>query len=255
MSTTGFTVGGKSLRTPGWEITSVEGWDSYPSWRGDSVTVANRHGVWVSNRRFANSRSITIPMVVLPYDPITGAQTLDPLVHLQNNVDELLGSFYGAHSELAIVRTMPDGSTRSINGEVVQAIDVGGGPGYRELSLQLDCAYPFWKGDTLTSDEGNSGTFSVQNDGNAPVGDAVFVFTGAAQLYHTNTGDIMGVDTASVDTTIDVGERTIVQSGSDVDKYFVLGSTGYWIELAPGNNGFILTGTGTVSVYFYDGWL
>ncbi len=201
MATTGFTLKGQSLRTPGWEITSVEGWDSYPEWRGESVTVANRHGVWVNNRRFANSRSINIPMVVLPYHPTTGAQTLDPLVHLQNNVDTLLGTFYGNHSELTLVRTMPDGTARTIYGEVVQAIEVGGGASYRELSLQLDCPYPFWQG-AAVNDTGNSGTFTVANSGNAPVGNAVFTFSGIATLEHDDTGDELGIS---------AGANTIVE--------------------------------------------
>jgi hypothetical protein len=254
MAVTGWTVAGQSLRTPGWEIVSVDGWDEYPSWRGESVEVANRHGITVNSRRFANSRSLQIPMVVLPYNPSTGAQTLPPEEHLQENIETLLGIFYGSHSLIGITRTMPDLTVRTIQGEVVQAIPIQGGGGrVRELVLQLDCPYPFWHGAAI-SDLGNSGTFTVTNGGNAPVGDAVFTFSGIATLTHDDTGDEFSI-TAGANTIVDAGERTIQRASVDVDGDFELGTTGYWIELLPGVNNFTLTGAGTVDVVGFDGWL
>lgn len=253
MAVTGFTAAGQSLRTPAWEIMSVDGWDEYPAWRGDNVEVSGKHGITVNSRRFANSRSLTIPMVVFPYN-LSGAQPSSPEVHLQANVDTLLGLLYGSHSLLTIVRTMPDGTTRTIQGEVVQAIKITGGSGrVRELSLQFDCPYPFWHGAAI-SDLGNSGTFTVTNGGNAPVGDAVFTFSGIATLTHDDTGDSFEI-TAGANTIVDAGERTIQRASSDVDEDFELGSSGYWIELLPGVNNFTLTGAGTVGVVGFDGWL
>lgn len=254
MAITGWTVAGQSLRTPGWEIMSVNGWDSYPSFRGEDVVVSNMHGKWVNNRRFANSRSLVLPMIVLPYDPSTGAQTDTPEEHLQENLDTLLGLLYsGVYDSIGLVRTMPDGTTRTIKGEVVDAVDVGGGTSFKELSLQFDCPYPFWHG-AAVSDTGNSGSFSVTNSGNAPVGDAIFTFSGIATLTHDATGDSFEIVSGS-NTVVDAGERTIKRAAAHVDTDFTLGSTGYWIELAPGVNNFTLSGAGTVDVDFFDGWL
>lgn len=253
MAITGFTAKGQSLRTPGWELTDVGGWDTYPSWGGENVRVANRHGVWTNTRRFANSRSLELPMVIFPYDPVTGAQTLDPNIHLQNNLDTILGLLYGDMSEVGIVRTMPDGTTRTIQGEVIDAIPVDGRAGVKTLALRFDCAYPFWHGSAV-SDLANSGTFSVTNAGNAPVGDALFTFTGVAKLTHNDTGDSFEI-TAGANTEVDAGARTIQRASVDVDEDFQIGDTGYWIELIPGVNSFTLTGAGTVDVEFMNGYL
>lgn len=253
MAITGFTLGGQSLRTPAWEIMSVDGWDEYPAWRGEHVEVANRHGVTVNSRRFANSRSLNLPMVVLPYD-LSGSQGSTPEEHIQENVDTLMGIFYGAHNLLGITRTMPDGTTRTIQGEVVQAIPIQGGSGrVRELSIELNCPYPFWHGAAI-SDLGNSGSFTVTNNGNVAVGDALFTFSGIATLTHDDTGDSFEI-TAGSNTIVDAGERTIQRASVDVDADFEIGTSGYWIELLPGVNNFTLTGAGTVDIVGFDGWL
>lgn len=233
---------------------SVDGWDSYPAWRGEDVVVSNMHGKWVNNRRFSNSRSLIIPMIILPYDPVTGAQTNSVGEHLQENLDTLLGLLYsGVYDSIGLVRTMPDATVRTIKGEVIDAIDVGGGTGYKELSLQFDCPYPFWHGGAV-SEPTKSGAFTVTNDGNAPVGDAVFTFSGAATLTNDATGDSFEI-VSGANTIVDAGARTIKRSGSHVDEDFTLGDTGYWIELVPGVNNLTLTGAGTVDIDFFDGWL
>lgn len=253
MAVTGWTAKGQSLRTPGWEIMSVDGWDTYPSWRGGEVEVAGLHGAVVNSRRFANTRSIALPMAIFPYNPSTGLQTLSVAEHLQENVDTLLGLMYGAYSQLAIVRTMPDASTRTIQGEVLQAVPISGRAGVRELSLQFECPYPFWHGAAL-SDTGNSGSFTVTNNGNAPVGDAVFTFTGVAVLTHDDTGDSFEI-LSGANTVVDAGARTIKRASADVDEDFKIGDTGYWIELLPGVNNFTLSGAGTVDVVGFHSWL
>lgn len=252
MAVTGWSLAGQSLRTPGWEILDVDGWDTYPVWEGGDVNVANMHGRVINTRRFAGPRSISIPMIILPYDPTTGAQSSAPEVHLQQNVETLLGLLYGHHSELTIVRTMPDTSTRTITGEVRQAIPITGRGGARLLDIELECAYPFWHGAAL-SDLGNSGSFTVTNNGNAPIADAVFTFSTAATLTHDDTGDVFEI-LSGTNTVVDAGARTIQRASVDVDNDFKLGDSGYWIELLPGDNDFTLS-AGTVDITGYHGWL
>jgi hypothetical protein len=250
---TDWSINGTSLRTRGYNIEVVDGWDQFPARRGGSIGVAHRHGSFVNPRRTSEPRIITLAVRVLPVDATTGLVSTTGPEHLQENLDIVLGLLWGS-AELLISRVMPDASTREINAEVLSAVDATATPtSTRLLIVELECAYPFWHETPIIADDGNSGAFTLTNNGNAPIGDAVVTFSGISKLTHDDTGDFIEI-TAGAGVVVDVGARTILDGATPVDNDFLTNSP-WWIEIAPGLNNFTLTGAGTVDIDYFDSWL
>lgn len=242
---TGFSLSGTDLRTMAHEIRVVDGWDAFPSSRVGVTQYPFRHGEVHSSESFYNARDISLGMVVLPYDGTTGTITTTPLEHIQENLDSLFRLF-GAPGQLPLVRTMPDGSQRQADVRVIDTFEVSGNVGdTRIFVVRMRMPIPFWKElpvDTF------SGSGSLINNGNAPVGDFTITFGGAGSVTHSSLGDQIVATGACV---VSITEFSIESGGSPVDNLVTCNSP-WMFRLMPGTN--TIAASGSVTFSYYHSW-
>ncbi len=252
---TGLDLGGVDLRTLGYEVASVEGWDGWPGMRIGEAHHAYEHGTRFDDRGFFNPRDLGISMVVLPRDPITGLQTLDPAEHAQANVDDLLGALYNLNG-VTLIRTMPDATVRELfdlRSVSVWPVETGPGSFGRRFNILLHAAYPFWQQTGIQSQAGQTGGFSAVNDGNAPINNMVVTFNTAGRLTHNVSGDYIETDTTA-SIVVDVGAKTVAIGSTFHDNEFHR-NRAWWLQMEAGSNAFTVTLGGNVDITWFHHWL
>lgn len=250
---TGFTLKGVNLRTQGWDIASVEGWDAWPGQRMGEADYGYNHGSRFDDRGFFMGRDFGVSLHVLPYDPTTGVQT-DPAENAQANLDDVLGLFYSL-SGLTLVRTMPDATVRELldcRAVAAWSVEKGVGTFGRRINAVLRAGYPFWQQTGVVSSGAQSGAFSLTNNGNAPINNMVVVMTTAGRLTHDDSGDYVETDQNAI--TIDVGART-AKNGSTFKDNHLARNRAWWLQMEPGVNDFTVSGGGNATVTFRHHWL
>lgn len=251
---TEYALSGFDLRNLGWDLSSIAGWDGWPGMRVGESAYGYEHGARFDDRGFFLPRDVGLSMVVLPRDPTTGAQTLDPAVHAQANLDDVLGAFY-ALGGATLTRTMPDATVRELFGlRPVSAWPVEPGPGTfgRRVNVLLRAPYPFWQQTGVQTSGAQTGSFALTNSGNAPINNMVVLFTTAGRLTHTGSGDWIEVTENSI--TADVGAKTAKNGSTFKDNKFGRLNP-WWLQMEPGVNNFAVSGGGNVTVTYYHHWL
>lgn len=242
---TGFTLNGLDLRTLATNIDSANGWDSWPGLKAVGADYAYSHGEDFSGRLFYRARDIDLAMVILATNS-SGVVITSPQQHVDANIATLLGALHSTSSPLSLVRTLASAETRTA---LVRPIDFARvedhvGP-TRRVNLTLRMGYPFWHGAAF--DVTNSGSFSFNNLGNAPINDFELTFNGAGRLTHSASGD--WVESSAAGVTINIGTG-VVTAGSSA----AVNSNRPWlIQLEPGNNS--LSATASVTLEGFYGYI
>ena len=257
MAVTGWQIGAIDVRDKRFNISTIDGWDSMPSRRGSNIEVPTRHGSVTVPDKFYKERTLTLNIMVFAQDSSGDVtHTNGPRAHIRENLDILLGALY-SNSLIPIQRVEPDypgaGTvTWEALGEVLDVIPVLSGASLtRLMAVRFKLPNPFWR---ILPEVTGGGTPSVSNGGNAPVDDMVVTLTGGTnpKLTNTTTGEFLEItDGMANPVIIDVGARTVVQNGLDVDALLTT-APGRWMEFVPGTNSLSLTGGGSVSIDFYS---
>ncbi len=247
-----------TVRDPRFNIQTIDGWDSYPSRRGENVEVPFRHGSFYVGRKYYQPRGFSLAIMVFPVNTSgVVAHTNGGRAHIRENISALMGELY-SNDLISVQRDEPDypGAgivTYEAMCEVTDVVPVQSNIGAldRLFAPRFNMPVPFWR--VLPKKTGQS-TPSVSNGGNAPVTDMVITLTGGTNpvLTNTTTGEILTVtDAMAAPVIVDVGARTVTQSGAAADA-LLEPSEDHWMEFVPGTNSLTLGGGGSVSIDFYD---
>ncbi len=251
VTTTGFTLAGLDLRQVGWDIGTVNGWDGWPGKRLQETVYGYRHGSQMDDRGFYNSRDIGLQISVHPLLPAGGDSGLiDAAEHIQSNVDDLMGALHSVNDTLLLSRDMPDGTTRTLEVYPVQAWAIKSGIGAvgRQFGLMLRAPYPFWEQTVQQSQNGETGAFTADNDGNAPIGNMVVTFNTAGTLTHDVSGDFITVTEDGL--IVDVGARTVKLGSVHKDNKLTV-NRAWWLQMEPGSNAFTVSGGGNIDLDWF----
>lgn len=235
------------LRTLGYNIQVVDGWDSFPHARMGASQYPYRHGEILTDEVFYDAKDISLGMVVLPTDA-NGLVTTSPLQHLQDNIDLLFGIF-GAAGMGSLIRTMPDLTQREAVVKVIDTFEVTEqSKQARAFVVRARMPIPFWRELPQITGQSVSGSTVVTNNGNAPVQDFQITFAGAGSLTNSDNGDVL---TATAACVLDMREWNIESGGLPVDNRLTPNAPWLFRLRAGANN---LVGTGTVSLSYYHSW-
>lgn len=269
-------VDGVPLDTPAWQVTNNYPWLYLPaSVRGADVLVADRPGLDPAPVIRDVKRG---PLAMEVYGDVDsdGAATADLPTGLRDNVDELLAAIRPPAWTLDGTQTLrhihPTAAARQAPGRltVVNFEWVAG----NAARLMLDCIIPrgVLRGETVDSSTSGSvsaqTTFTVTHPGNDPQEQSTITLSGTAtsvlleNLTWQADGDAyldVAVDLGNGDVTIDTGQATVTQGGSDVHGNVTAGLHIWrtWLPLAPGDNDIRVTPTGgsvTVTWDHYPTW-
>lgn len=254
---TGFTLKGINLRQIGWDIGSIEGWDSWPGMKLNGLQPGYSHGSVMDDRGFFQPKILGIQLSIFPWLPASLEQTLaTPEHHIADNTDTILGALYGVNGgPITLARTMPDATVREIDVRVIQASPLTKGVGAvgRRIGMVLRAPYPFWQETGVQSVTGETGSFDIVNDGNAPINNMIVTFNNIGRLTHDATGDyIQAVTTNGI--VADVGARTAKIGSTFYDNRFFR-NRGWWIQAEPGTDGFTCSQGANVDVSWFHHWL
>lgn len=250
---TGWSLNSLDLRTVGYNIATASGWDSFPGMKLNKFDNGYRHGYFRDNgsRWVYRDRDVIISMGIFPVDPTTGAVVTSADEHLEANIATLAGAMYSPTGDpLPLVKTLPSGLVKTL---FVYPRDIAmieqDGKQLRAVSLVLNAPYPFWHGE-IDENPGLSGSFSLTNDGTAPINDMVITFNAAQTLTHVASGATITTEAGGI--TLDVGAGSNGLTGGDQDEIEV--NSPWIMEMVPGSNSFTVD-TGSVDIDFYHGYL
>ena len=249
---TGVTLNGTDLRTLGYNIEVLDGLDAWPGLNISGTERAFEHGaIYDHELAVYRPRSLVLALTILPQDPVTGLVVSSPLQHVEENLQTIMGLLHRRTGISTLVKTLPSGATREALVIPQDAFPISKqrhGKTAR-LGIRFEVPYPFWHGDANTP-ANQSGSFSITNEGNAPVADAVITFVTAGTLTHTPHGDAVSSSEAGV--VVDCRNKTFL-NGSTRKDGVANATKPRIIQLEPGVNQ--CTATGTVSFSFRHGWL
>jgi len=259
--TTSFTYGGTALTSFG-KVTNADPYLDQAERVGDDIKIPLDDGK-IFTKKYSDSRSISIGMVI-------NAATAAALETSIDNLRKLLAP----RAEQTLAMTMEDASVRNISATVNKGLQVNRlSPTIARVVIQFDCAYPFWRSNTLyevTSDaiDGTPTpqTLTVVNGGAAQERNPTFLLTGPLRnivfsctvdgVLHTltYTGTIAAGATVTIGKTNKEYYATHSVSGS------VIGNVSHspvseLMVFAVGNNACTIAdadyGGGTCKVSFY----
>ncbi len=139
LTTERWTFAGTDLNSYATLVQRVEAGDTLPGLRGDDVVIPSRTGRFQAAKRF-DHRRVALAMWV-SHLTAAGAQGATPSRQARTNLDALL-TVLARRTTGALVRTMPDGTTRTATAEVVGA-DLADYPAEREgFPLVVDFNWP-----------------------------------------------------------------------------------------------------------------
>lgn len=173
-------VNGVSVNNLAINVESLTGRINIPPRRGENVAVSGRSGRLRTKKRF-DERTLVLPMWVqgcnedgtIPTDSTASAE-------MYKNLD-LLSSLFAPDQEIIMVHRLPDGTSRRIRGDVIDAIDFTMTQGIGKFSVSIVCYDPFWEETTAqTMTRIGSGTLlmSEMRGSTAPIEDAKITFKG-----------------------------------------------------------------------------
>lgn len=237
---TEFILNGVSLRQAGArDIKTIEGWDKWPGLRSKGWEYAYRHGEVFNSRHYYRAREIMLTMVIL------GTSLTD----IQANQEAILSLLHTNSGTVPLQKITPSG-TRETEVIALQSFDVSQEHGIsRKMAMRLKMPYPFWHHVPMKSTSGQTSTFNLTNDGNAPINDMVITFTTAGTLTHDASGDYLTA--ADNGLVVNVGKRTAKLAGSHKDSSLSFNRP-WWMQMEPGVNAFTVSGGGNVAIDFYS---
>lgn len=243
------------LRGPAFDVPTVQGWENVSGYRGSDLLIPGVDGALHRPDKPRAAKDFEIPLVVFGVDRVTGLVSTSPAQHVRDNLDWLLGLAIPVGAQASIRKVLDVDPAREILAELADGVDVGpygASPVARALVLRFRASTPYWR-ELPALAAGSPPTYTP--GGNAPVTDAVLTFTGGspARLTNNTTGDWVELSSATPAVTVDVGARTVVQSGSSALDLFTRNRR-RWMTFVPGSNSLTLTGGGTVSIAAYRKW-
>lgn len=128
LTTERWTFAGTDLNSYAVLVTATPNADTLPELRGDDLVIPSRNGRWPGAKRF-DGRRFALGLWVSHLDA-AGAEGPTPERQARTNLDTLV-RVLARRSTGALVRTMPDGTTRTATAEVV-GVDVPDYPVHRE---------------------------------------------------------------------------------------------------------------------------
>lgn len=251
-----FTLNGVSLDTYAHMLTDISGIMRVPERRGDNVVVPNRHGRIRSRGKKFDANEVTLPLIVVGADPVTGAlptqqEELDAFFERR---DQLLNLLYADPAVMAYTR--PNGHTVQAEYEVLDVLDFT--RRYNEplgkVNVALEIPDAFWQDADSVSENivGPTGTevpLTAFVGATAPISDTVITVFGPCNnpmFVHGNRWvRYNGVIDAGRQLQIDMG-RWIVGPGTGTlwapeIRNVEQGAPGPWFEIDPATVPFSVT--------------
>jgi hypothetical protein len=253
-----YTVNGTDLTTYLTHLQTLDGFIGVPQMRQDDFVIPGRTGS-VAAAPWIGPRPLTVGGVVSGADRAAYQANLRALSSLCFNDGQpvTLGRTLAGSSAVAV-----EGEARYVGGldSISQLSDKAG-----RVAVEFSLLTGVWL-DTAETDSGpKTGPvltgFGIQIPGDVTTSAVRVVFSGVnatQRLTNTTTGDWVQTtaNTTTDAVTLDVSNFTAVQLVSSVISTVSSNTESfYWMRLAPGPNTFILTGGGTVRLYWKSAWL
>lgn len=249
------TVDGVDLNTLAYNLETLTGRNGIPGRRGDNGKRAYRNGTKWRRKRY-EEKTETWAMWVRGCDPDGTVPVTGDRAEYNKNVYMLKQLFGKNWAELNLQKKvlLPSGLlTLTAKGECVSTMEptiVGNRAVLARFTADILMADPLWYGATTTLTVAGAGA-TVVNPGTALTDKMVITITGGATAVLTNTTLGISLTVAgpvSSPIVLDTDAFTaMVGATNAVSRVSHTGSVP-WMELAPGNNVFTLTGGGSVSI-------
>lgn len=143
---------------------------------------------------------------------VAGSSAVQSDLQKQINTDAFFGLLEEGGAYLEV--DMPDGTSRFLYVYNLDAAAVRQPRKDRTLSVPLVSPNPYWREGGDEASNVVSGADTISNGGNKPVYDAVLEFAGDGTFTHSGLGWAIEVTGSGAAVTVDLGNRTVVESGS-----------------------------------------
>lgn len=221
-------TGGTSINSTSLQVSDWSDLLGVPGLTYQPVAVHGRPGSVLTGDGLARPRLPTLNMRITRQ--LAGT---DSGANLETNTDTFLG-LLGASAGQYLEVDLCAGGSRFIHVRdldpalVAQRIR-------RTMGVPLYAEWPYWWEGGAESTDTLSGADTLTVGGNAPVYDAVLVFAGDGTATHNALGWSLEIAGSSAAVTVDLGARTVVQSGTAAPELLIRDNQD-WGWFTPGSN-------------------
>lgn len=222
---------------------------------GGVQVVNGRPGGYLAGDLLGRERYPTLNMEISKYGPNLALvqPTFDE--QKQANTDTFLGLLTDPGGNYLEV-DMPDGSSRFLYVYSLEAAPILQARTRRTISAPLVSTYPYWREGGNQASNVVSGADTITNGGNREIHDAILVFAGDGTFTHSGLGWAIEVTGSGAAVTVDLGARTVVESGSPatnrIRRTAATNGSRSWGWFDPGSNS--VTADVSVTVTYRNAW-
>lgn len=255
-----WTVDGVSLHTHAWAVSTVGSRYTVPLKRGDDQHYPYVPGdVWLP--KLPAARTLSLPMWMAGYDPVTGQLPADPTLQWNENWALLRRLFFQTDRQFVLGRRW---LRQTEGGPVIQYAEALGelagdmAPTMQQrarcsFTVDIKLADPFFYGDEITTEIADGQTVTVTNAGDYAAVSHLYVdfVTGAGRLTNTTpTPPVWCELPTGAAVTLDV-RNWLARTAGGVNRTAQVKHAGTyaWMALRTGAN--VLTMTGGAAVLRY----
>lgn len=235
--------GGTSIQNSRNFVLTLEGLMGHPGRRGTNIGVPFLDGQLRRSSKPSRSRRLLLTVEVMDRDEFGEIPTTRG-EQWEENMDLLLALLDGEGESVILERDMANGTTRWIEGEVLEPFNFTRGFLNKNHSsyigvVPLECHHPYWQSEQEFSSSFGS---AFVPPGTATLFNQVHSFASAGTLTHLATGASITVTAGSFPVLVDCGRRRVTQGGVDASNRIGNGLSARWIRL-PANSTATFTST------------
>lgn len=232
LSATGIT-GGLSINSTAIEVvdwSNVLGW---PGVAGEVIQVNGRPGGQLTGDLLARPRFFNLNLRFTRFGPVDFTLVEPtPQEQLVANTDDFLTLLTTPNQLLEL--DMPDGSSRFLRASALDPTSIIQPRRERSANFAMVGSH-YWRAGGNQSTDTINGADTMVVGGNAPVYDAVLVFSGDGTFTHNTLDWELEITGSTSAVTVDLGNRTVTQAGSPAPN-LLRRDRRDWGWFVPGNN-------------------
>lgn len=206
-------TGGTSINSTALAVSDWAGLLGVPGVNLSALEVNGRPGAFFAGDGHGGPRVFSLPLTVTRWGPSGVGSLVETSENRQLSANT--DTFLDLASEANYLEVdMPDGTSRFLYVRNLDPAYTTRATRFRDIRIPFVSDWPYWREGGQENTQVINGADVMVFGGNKPVYDAVLAFAGDGTLSHDDEGWSIEVTGSAAAVTVDLGDRTVVESGA-----------------------------------------